>query len=151
MEEGGSKMLYIIGGMLLAAMVILFVMGQFNKTKDSAEQADKVVQSMVDSLVNDKYLVYDGAVVKGSDVLSFIQTCRTETICIEVVNGSTTTEYVKKLSDLTQKADGVLAEAKDKANINTVYIDPTVDYKGEVLYYNDDASQSIIGVRFTKK
>lgn len=150
MKDAPYEILMTIGGIIAAAMIMLFAIGKINSAKEPSSQADEIVNSMTDSLVNDKYLTFDGATVKGSDVLSFIQTSKSDTICIQVVNGSNTTEYIRKLSDLSQKADGVLAKAKDKANIATVYIDPSVDYIGEVLYLNNDASQSIIGVKFTR-
>ena len=151
MKDTVYDILMIIGGTIFAALLIIFVMGKVNAAKDTSSKADEVVNAMTDSLVNDKYTQYDGAVVKGSTVLSFIQSSKSDVICIQVKNGSTTTEYVRKLSDLSQSADGKIADAKNKANVTTTYIDPSVDYLGEVLYMNDDPTQTIIGVSFERQ
>lgn len=149
MNEASSDVLKIIIGVVLTILVALMAFGFYNKAQDMSKTANDQLAQMDDMLKNGNLDAYDGAIVKGSDVLSCIQSNKSATLCVQVVNGSTTTEYGRKSTDLAQKADGKLAAAKDKANVSTVYIDPTNDYEGELMYYNNDSAQTIIGVKFT--
>ena len=151
MGDAPAKVLEIIGGILAAAMIMLFAFSRINQAKDTAGKADEIVNSMTNALENDKYTQYDGATVKGNEVLSFIQTSKSDVICVVVKNGTDTTEYIRKLSDLSQAAAGKIADAKNKALVTTKYIDPSVNYDGRVLYLNDDPTQTIIGVEFTRQ
>ena len=149
MNEASSDVLKIIIGVVLTILVALMAFGFYNKAQDMSKTADEQLAQMDDMLKNGNLDKYDGATVKGSEVISCIQSNKNAVLCVQVVNGGTTTEYGRKSSDLSQKADGKLAAAKNKENTSTVYIDPTHDYEGELMYYNNDPTQTIVGVKFT--
>ena len=96
----------------------------------------------------EKYIAYESNDLRGSDVLGAINNFKSSTFCVSVDNGNGVVEYGRKSSDLKQKADGRIADAKDISNVNSVYISPSDSYTGTLMY--DNSGTIIIGLEFTK-
>ena len=93
MNEASSDVLKIIIGVVLTILVALMAFGFYNKAQDMSKTADEQLAQMDDMLKNGNLDKYDGATVKGSEVISCIQSNKNAVLCVQIVNGGTTTEY----------------------------------------------------------
>ena len=90
MNEASSDVLKIIIGVVLTILVALMAFGFYNKAQDMSKTADEQLAQMDDMLKNGNLDKYDGATVKGSEVISCIQSNKNAVLCVQIVNGGTT-------------------------------------------------------------
>ncbi len=134
----------IIGALLLVGVliaIVYFVISKVNSAKDD-------IGKTTDTALNFKYEQYAGETVTGSEVLACISKFKSDTIYICVNNGLTTTYY--NLDANLQPNGENVSLAKDKKDLNH-YINPSSNYEGEVNYLNDDPTDVILGITFTKQ
>lgn len=153
MCEGGNtdSMIRTIGGVVIA---LLFIGGLFTVwgfTSGFFDKAGNKMSQVSTTMDESQYTEYDGAIVSGTQVVSFIKAHANDEICVTVNNGHSTTTYIYSSTDLTSKSGvGAVAAAQNKANLSTVYINPNSKYLGEVVRDSVDATNgTIVGLNFT--
>ena len=134
-------------GLLFVGLLFLL----FGRVQTTMEKAGTKMDAQNVMLDESAYVDYDGAIVSGTEVVSFIKAHANDEICVTVNNGHSTTSYIYDSVDLTTKTGvGNIAQAQNKANLSTVYINPNSNYLGEVVRDAVDATNgTIVGVNFT--
>lgn len=148
-----QKVIFIVAGVVLAVTLVFFVYTNFMKGRDSAQGVIEQNDKMVNDLVNDRVLRYDGATVTGSEVINLITSYRSQSFGIIVTIGSTHTNYCMSISGSdasgwtlgSNPGAGTLENARDISKTNE-YINPTSNFKGAVLY---DTNGNPVGLHFT--
>lgn len=156
MGENASDALKIVAIIGITCLLIALAFGIYKKAASSADIANEQIDEIQNAIASEKYDKYDEATVLGSEVLSAISTFKNSVFCVQVVNGSTTTEYGRMSSDLSQKADGNLSAAKNKENVATTYIGTDIYYTAHLMYSDGTigsdagANATVVGVQFVR-
>lgn len=154
--NSGEDALKLIAGIVLTILVISIAFTIYKKASSASDIATDEIDQLTGAMTTERYAAYEGNNISGSTVTGAISEFQNDAFCVRVNNGKQTVEYGKKSTDLTQPADGLLIDAKDKAKVSTVYIYPADYYTGELIYDdNKTASEGstgtiIIGLQFTK-
>ncbi|WP_026667608.1 hypothetical protein [Butyrivibrio sp. AE2005] len=153
MCEGGNadSLIRTIGGVVLALLFVGVLFGLYGVSKGFFDKAGNKLSQMSVTMDESQYTEYDGAVISGTQVISFIKAHENDEICVSVNNGHTTTSYIYSSTDLSSKDGiGAVSAAQNKANLSTVYINPNSKYLGEIVRDSVDAANgTIVGVNFT--
>ena len=152
MQEGGNtdSMIRTIGGVVIALLFVGALFGMWGYVSGFFDKVGTKMSSMSTTMDESQYTEYDGAIVSGTQVISFIKAHSNDEICVTVNNGHSTTNYIYSSTDLTDKTGvGNIAQAQNKANLSTVYINPNSKYLGAVVRDSVDATNgTIVGVTF---
>ena len=146
--DHATDVLKIFAGVILVCLVIGITFKIFNQGAAAGDVAGQQIAELQNAMETEKYMAYESNDLRGSDVLGAINNFKTSTFCVSVDNGNQVVEYGRKSSDLKQKADGRLADAKDISNVTSVYISPSDSYTGTLMY--DNSGTIIIGLEFVK-
>lgn len=153
MHDGGNadSMIRTIGAVVLSLFLVGALFSVWGYASGFFDKAGKKLSGMSTAMDESDYMNYDGAIVSGTQVISFIKSHAGDEICVEVNNGHSTTPYIYSSTDLTDKTGvGTVAQAQNKANLSTVYINPNSKYLGAIVRDSVDATNgTIVGVTFT--
>ena len=151
MNDNLSTMVIAIGSIIVALLIVSAIFMVWGRTSTTFDKAAEKIDKQNVTLDESQYTDYDGAVVSGTQVVSFIKVHANDEICVPVNNGHTTTNYIYSSTDLTDKTGvGAIAEAQNKANLSTVYINPNSKYVGKIIRDSVDATNgTIVGMDFT--
>lgn len=150
MKMDFSQMIITIGAIVIGLLFVSLAFILYNRMSTTMNKAGQKLDAQNTMLDESAYTDYDGAIISGTELVSFIKTHANDQICITVNNGHTTTSYVYDSTDLSTKSTNSIVEAQNKANISTVYINPNSKYQGKIV--RDDADSvngTIVGVEFT--
>lgn len=141
-----GKTIRMIAIIALIGLVIGIGLKISNLTTDMAtDQIDSI--RMAERM--EKYTIFDGETVCGSDVISAIRSFRLDDISIQVDNGGGDVKnYIYTDTTLKIKSTEKVVVATNKKNIGNGYINPTSKYRSE-LVYDDSLNGIIVGIRFT--
>lgn len=135
--------------------VIVFALTIVGWIKRGVDSSETTVNSAINKMTNfgvrleeSEYTKYDGVVVKGSAVISFIkdQIAENAEICIKVITPKSTTSYIYTDGTLTTESTALISSALSKKN--AAHIELTGDFLGEVIR---DASNTITIMTFTQQ
>lgn len=135
--------------------VIVFALTIVGWIKRGVDSSETIVNSAINKMTNfgvrleeSEYTKYDGVVVKGSAVISFIkdQIAENAEICIKVITPKSTTSYIYTDGTLTTESTALISSALSKKN--AAHIELTGDFLGEVIR---DASNTITIMTFTQQ
>lgn len=122
-----------------------------NKAQTTMENSDKIIND----IANEPLTRYDQSTVDGSEVKNLIRRYANENYCIWVYINGNGVNYCKASSApgptgstatlSSGTGPGTIAASEDTTQ-PTVYINPTKNFKGNVIY---DAANNIIGLKFT--
>ncbi len=153
MNDGGNtdSMIRTIGGVVIALLFVGALFTVWGYVSGFFDKAGNRMTQMSTTMDESQYVQYDGAVVSGTQVISFIKAHSNDEICVSVNNGHTTTNYIYSSTDLTDKTGvGNVAQAQNKSNLSTVYINPNSQYLGAIVRDAvDPTNGTIVGVTFT--
>lgn len=147
-----SKNLETILSVLAVACLTMLIIGKifnfWNIGSDFMDKAEKKATNMATSFDEADYTKYDGVVVTGSDVKSFIknQIDQEAEICIEVITPKGSTTYLYTDATLATKSTANIASTASKKN--AAYINPTAYFLGACTR---DATKAITYMSFTQQ
>lgn len=154
-DEGSiNKVMFLAAGVVIALMIIGVIFAMGNKFKDAAEKAGDKGESMLLDMLESDITVYDGNEVSGSEVLNAISKFKNEEFSVWVCTkgNAAGTYYGYNLTanggtyELGSASSAKIADAKKVTN--SVYINPTAKFLGEVLL---NANGAKIGVKFVQQ
>ena len=140
--------LELIAVIAFTLMIIAGVKVGVDSSGTTMNLAVNKMTNMGVSIEESEYTNYDGVVVKGSTVISFIkdQIAQNAEICIEVITPKGTTSYVYTDGTLATKSTALISSALSKKN--TAYINPAGDFLGASTR---DATDTITIMTFTQQ
>ena len=141
-------LLELIAVVAFTLMIIAGVKAGVDSSGTTMNLAVNKMTNMGVSLEESEYTKYDGVVVKGSTVISFIkdQIAQNAEICIKVITPKSTTSYIYTDGTLTTESTALISSALSKKN--AAHIELTGDFLGEVIR---DASNTITIMTFTQQ
>lgn len=150
MKANLDTMVIAIGTIVIALLLVSAMFVLWGRTSTTFDKAGEKLDAQNVMMDESQYTDYDGAVVSGTQVVSFIKVHAQDQICVIVNNGHSTTNYVYSSTDLTDKTGvGNVAQAQNKANLSTVYINPNSKYLGSIIRdAADPTNGTIVGVQF---
>ena len=150
-DDNAGAMIRTIGNVVLALLFVGALFGVWGYVSGFFDKAGNRMSEKSTTMDESQYLEYDGAIVSGTQVLSFIKAHSNAEICVKVNNGHTTTAYIYDDENLaTKNSIGTVAQAQNKANLSTVYINPNSKYLGKIVRDNVDTKNgTIVAVEFT--
>ena len=149
-DDNAATMIRTIGGVVLALLFVGAIFTVWGYASGFFDKAGNKMSQMSTTMDESQYTEYDGAIVSGTQVISFIKAHANDEICVTVNNGHQTTPYIYFDETLQTKTGvGSIAQAQNKANISTVYINPNSKYLGSIVRDSVDATNgTIVGVHF---
>lgn len=140
--------LELIAVIAFTLMIIAGVKAGVDSSGTTMNLAVNKMTNMGVSIEESEYTKYDGVVVKGSAVISFIkdQIAENAEICIKVITPKSTTSYIYTDGTLTTESTALISSALSKKN--AAHIELTGDFLGEVTR---DASNTITIMTFTQQ
>lgn len=148
MGESVPGFIYVIGGIVIACLVVTFGFLFYNSNRETGNKALNENDKVNAALTESNYMDYDGVTIKGSRVLSAISFFSNDDIYINVdgvsynYDGSGGNLGNPKAADVKSQD---LKAAKTKGS--ATYINPNSNYVGTV---DRDSTEAIVGITFTK-
>ncbi len=136
------------------AVVVIITLGLaglcflgYSKSEGFANKAFGKIDNMSNMVEESDYTKYDGAIISGTEVIAAIKYFSVdEAICIEVNNGSTTTNYVCEDETLTTPATAKVSDAQNRNKLDK-YINPNGKFLGELV--RDSGSNLVVAIKFS--
>lgn len=147
-----SSAIMIVVGVVVAAIVALWVYNTVREEKEAGDQALSQVAQMNNALLESQFTIYDGVQIKGSQVINAIRNFESQDtqINVKVNNGTSEVDYCYDTS-LKNKIDSNDASTgmkiyNNKSDMNS-YINPSANFAGTVV--RDEKTNTILGIKFT--
>lgn len=143
---------YTIFAVIIVIFLALGIGSKVIKTFDTGsefmDKGDKKIATLATALDESDYTKYDGVIVSGADVISFIksQMSQDAEVCIDVITPKGTTAYLYTDGTLATKSNAKMASTTSKKS--SAYINPTASFLGS---NTRDASGAITYVSFTQQ
>ncbi|MBP5184510.1 MAG: hypothetical protein J6113_05335 [Lachnospiraceae bacterium] len=138
--ENALKALIMAAEIIITCIVVAFGFYAAGTAKANAAAGNEAATKMTRRLEENSLLVYDGAVLSGSELLNLL---RYELNRMKSGNGTVAffEVTVRHRNTLTTVEDYAKLSAKD----STEYVSPTAAFKGEAVYRQG----TLAGLRFT--
>ena len=160
MDDTGGKVLYIVGGVLLALLVIGIAIGIYRHSKTTVSSAMDEMDQMGTTMTESKYTDYEGTIIPGSTVISLCNQFSNNAISLEIKNSAGTSYYnypaASKVGDLTGDKDastgvrsGTVTMADLSDRTKSSYVSPSAKYM--VTLTRDADNNEIVMMTFTQQ
>lgn len=142
------KVIGIFVGIFAILTIAGWVITNLNSGSSFVDSGNKKMVTMATQLEENDYTKYDGVVVAGSDVISFIksQISQDAEICVEVITSSGNTAYLYTDGTLATKSTAKMASTTSKKS--SAYINPTGSFLGAITR---NAAGAITYISFTQQ
>ena len=138
--ENALKALVMAAEIVITCIVVAFGFYAARTAKANAAAGNEAATKMTRRLEENNYIVYDGAVLSGSELLNLL---RYELNKMKSGDGSIA------YFEVTVNRRNVLTKVEDYSRLasrdSTEYISPTRAFKGEAIYKQG----SLVGLKFT--
>ena len=134
----GNKMLSLVGGIILTALLITFGFNIYKRSETLASSAFDSAENLAFEMLDSSKSKYDDEIGKGSEVINVISQFKNDDISIWVVTNKTSstngTQYVYELTSsgsyytLATASTKSLADAKKTTHIT--YINTSAKFLG---------------------
>jgi hypothetical protein len=147
--ESVSSFLRGVGGLAIAALIVLFAFFLYNNQKESANEVVEQTNRVNVQVQEAEWTQYEGTDVTGSEVINVIKRMSDSGTYVSVNNGSGEVFYIYSGRDLGTKLTSseeatLLSNAKKRGN--AAYISPGKHFIGTVD--RDDTTDAILGIKF---
>ena len=144
--ENSLKGLILAAGTIITCVVISLGFFISREAKNTASNgANQINQLNLEFSESDK-IMYDGAKISGSEVLSVIKKFENEKIAVMVKTNKTTTTYGYTINLTNGELGGIsgnkISEAYNEAG--NEYINPYASFRGSIVRDNNDVLTAIV-------
>lgn len=136
----------IVIGVVIFALLASLVFNLLTKATNVADAGGKKMDNMTILMDESDYTKYDGAQVKGADVIAAVKYFQDgEPVCINVQTATGNAIFCYTDESLTTKSEESIANCQRKGSAN--YINPNAKYIGKVE--RNETDNTIWGITFT--
>ncbi len=148
-DDNMSTMVHNIVNIVIALLIASAIFGVWAIASRFLQKGGDKITSLSTTLEEEDVAQYDGLTLSGTQVISALKQLAGQPVCITVSNGHTTTAYNYTDTTLQTVSTAQTAAVENKANLSTVYINPSSVYVGSVV--RDSAGGvkgAIVGLNF---
>ncbi|MFG6327835.1 MAG: hypothetical protein K1W00_13395 [Lachnospiraceae bacterium] len=147
--ENSLKGLILAAGTIITCVVISLGFFISREAKETAANGANQINKLNSEFVESDKIIYDGAMVSGSEVVNVIKKMKTDEVGILVVTNKSSNyygyEFDTSSGDLIKKTASDYEEAC--VSTNKKYINPYANFQGKVIRDQNDV---ITGIMFTQ-
>lgn len=147
--ENSLKGLILAAGTIITCVVISLGFFISREAKETASNGANQINKLNSEFVEGDKIIYDGAVVSGSEVVNVIKKLKNDQVGIYVVTNKSSNYYGYEFDiDSGNLRDKISSDYQEACiNTNVKYINPYGEFNGKVIR---DSNDVITGLVFTQ-
>ena len=143
--DNAVKALYIAAAVIIGMIVISLGFLTMDEGRKAHNNSMNELTNYTATMEESKYVNYEGRTISGSQVLSLVSQWDDEIICVEIDNGTNTTQYIytEASGALGGESSNKIADTKDKTNASQ-YINPNWKFECSLERDSYDAIYKVV-------
>ncbi len=145
--ENSLKGLILAAGTIITCVVISLGFYISREAKDTASNGANQINKLNSEFMENDKVIYDGAVVSGSEVINVLKKFRNDETGVLVKTNKSETYYIYQFNLSTGELEKSVSNSYDSVldNSNKSYINPYANFKGRIIR---DINDAIVGIVF---